>query len=163
MFHIFVVYLISVLIKNINFMKQKLLLALSLLFSSLTYAQDIPVSSVPAAVMNSFTKAFPNAVKVEWEMKGELYNAEFDVNRRDHEVWLNAAGAIVKHKQEVKSRELPAAVSASLKKNYKGFWIDDVDKYEVGKQFFYKIELKNLTQEKNIVVDTKGAIVNKIL
>ncbi len=144
-------------------MKQRLLLALCLLFSSLTYAQDIPVSSVPAVVMTSFTKTFPNAVKVEWEMKGELYNAEFDVDRRDHEVWLNNKGAIVKHKQEIKSRELPAAVSASLKKNYKGFWIDDVDKYEVAKQFYYKIELKTLTQEKNIVVDGKGAIVNMVL
>lgn len=144
-------------------MKQRLLIALCLLFSSLTYAQDIPVGSVPAAVMTSFTKTFPNAVKVEWEMKGELYNAEFDVDRRDHEVWLNNKGAIVKHKQEIKSRELPAAVSASLKKNYKGFWIDDVDKYEVAKQFYYKIELKTLTQEKNIVVDGKGAIVNMVL
>lgn len=144
-------------------MKQRFFLAVCLLFSGLTYAQDIPVSSVPAVVMNSFTKAFPNAVKVEWEMKGELYNAEFDVNRRDHEVWLNSKGAIVKHKQEIKSRELPAAVSATLKKNFKGFWIDDVDKYEEAKQFFYKIELKTLSQEKNVVIDSKGAIVNKIL
>ncbi len=34
---------------------------------------------------------------------------------------------------------------------------------EVGKQFFYKVELKTLTQEKNVVVDSKGAIVNRIL
>lgn len=144
-------------------MKQRLFLAAFLLFSTLAYAQDIPASSVPAAVMNSFSKAFPKAVKVEWEMKGDLYNADFDVDRRDHEVWINNTGAIVKHKQEIKSRELPAAVSQSLKKNFKGFWIDDVDKYEIGKQFFYKIELKTLTQEKNIVVDSKGTIVNKIL
>lgn len=144
-------------------MKQRFLLAVCLLFSSLAYAQDIPVSSVPAPVLNSFTKAFPKAVKVEWEMKGDLYNAEFDVDRRDHEVWLNNTGAIVKHKQEIKSRELPATVSASLKKSYKGYWIDDVDKYEVGKQFFYKIELKTLTKEQNIVVDGKGTVVNKIL
>jgi len=144
-------------------MKQKLFLAVCMLFSSLTYAQDIPVSSVPSVVMNSFNKAFPKAAKVEWEMKGDLYNADFDVDRRDHEVWINNKGGIVKHKQEIKSRELPAAVSQSLKQNFKGFWIDDVDKYEVGKQFFYKIELKTITQEKNIVVDSKGTVVNRIL
>lgn len=144
-------------------MKQKLLLAACILFSSLTYAQDIPVSSVPSAVMNSFKKAFPKAAKVEWEMKGDLYNADFDVERRDHEVWINSKGAIVKHKQELKSRELPAVVTQSLKQHFKGFWIDDVDKYEVGKQFFYKVELKTLTQEKNIVVDSKGTVINRIL
>ena len=144
-------------------MKQRLFLAVCLLFSSLAYAQDLPVSSVPATVMNSFNKAFPKAAKVEWEMKGDLYNADFDVDRRDHEVWINNKGAIVKHKQEIKSRELPAVVAQRLKQDFKGFWIDDVDKYEVGKQFFYKVELKTLTKEKNVVVDSKGTVVNRIL
>jgi hypothetical protein len=144
-------------------MKQNLFLAVALLFSGLVYGQDIPASSVPAPVMNSFKKAFPNASKVEWEMKGDLYNADFDVARRDHEVWLNSKGAIVKHKQEIKSRELPAVVTKSLKEHFKGFWIDDVDKYEVAKQFYYKVELKTLTEEKNVVVDSKGTIVNKVL
>ncbi|WP_316811603.1 PepSY-like domain-containing protein [Pedobacter heparinus] len=144
-------------------MKTKLVLAACLLFSSLGYAQDIAVKDVPAAVMNAFNRAFPKAVKVEWEMKGDLYNADFDVERRDHEVWLNNKGAIVKHKQELRSRELPAVVSQSLKKNFKGFWIDDVDKYEVAKQFFYKVELKTMSQEKNVVLDSKGQTVNRIL
>lgn len=144
-------------------MKQRLFLAVCLLFPGLTYAQDINVGAVPPVVVTSFNKAFPKAAKVEWEMKGDLYNADFDVDRRDHEVWINGKGSIVKHKQEIKSRELPTLVAQSLKKNFKGFWIDDVDKYEVGKQFFYKVELKTLTQEKNIVLDGKGAIVNKIL
>lgn len=144
-------------------MKHTLFLAVGLLISSWSYGQDINPGSVPSAVMNAFKKAFPAATKVEWEMKGELFNADFDVDRRDHEVWINSNGAIVKHKQEIKSRDLPAAVSQSLKKHFKGFWIDDVDKYEVGKQFFYKIELKTMTQEKNIVVDSKGAVVNRVL
>lgn len=144
-------------------MIQKLFLTGCLLFSGLTYGQDIAVKDVPSVVMNSFNKAFPNATEVEWEMKGDLYNAEFDVSRRDHEVWLNSKGSIIKHKQEIKSRELPEVVAKTLKQNFKGYWIDDVDKYEVGKQFFYKVELQTLTKEKNVVLDNKGAIVNRIL
>ncbi|TCC97038.1 hypothetical protein FBD94_19860 [Pedobacter hiemivivus] len=144
-------------------MKQKLLFLVSMFFSVVAFAQDIPVSNVPAVVKNSFTKAFPNATKVEWEMKGDLFNADFDIGRRDNEVWLNNKGAIVKHKQEIKGRELPAAVAKSLKQNFKAFWIDDVDKYVIGKEVFYKVELKTLTEEKNIVLDSKGAIVNRIL
>lgn len=144
-------------------MKQRLFLAVGLLISSWSYGQDITASSVPSPVMNSFKKVFPAAAKVEWEMKGDLYNADFDVDRKDHEVWINNKGAIVKHKQEIRSRELPAVVSQSLKKHFKGFWIDEVDKYEVGKQFFYKIELKTMTQEKNIVLDSKGTVVNRVL
>ncbi|MNG38848.1 hypothetical protein D3C84_1266970 [compost metagenome] len=54
-------------------------------------------------------------------------------------------------------------VTKSLKEHFQGFWIDDVDKYEVAKQFYYKVELKTLTEEKNVVVDSKGTIVNKVL
>lgn len=144
-------------------MKQKLLLLVFTLFSITVFAQDIPASRVPAVVKNSFSKAFPKATRVEWEMKGDLFNADFDLGRKDHEVWINSKGVIVKHKQELRSRELPEAVSKTLKQHFKAFWIDDVDRYDIGKEVFYKIELKTLTEEKNIVVDSKGAIVNRIL
>ena len=141
----------------------KLFLAACLLLSGFTYGQDLAEKDVPSVVINSLKKAFPNATAVEWEMKGNLYNAEFDVSRRDHEVWLNSKGSIIKHKQEIKSREIPAIVMKTLKQNFKGYWIDDVDKYEVAKQFFYKVELKTLTKEKNVVLDHKGAIVDRVL
>lgn len=144
-------------------MKKHIILAASLLFSGLTYAQDIPVKDVPSVVLNSFNKTFPQAVKVEWEMKGDLFNADFDIGRRDHEVWLNNKGAIVKHKKELRTRELPAVVANSIKKNFKGFRIDDVDKFEEEKQFFYKVELKTLQEEKKVVFDAQGRISNRIL
>ncbi|NQX41169.1 Putative beta-lactamase-inhibitor-like, PepSY-like [Pedobacter steynii] len=144
-------------------MKQSIILAAGLLFSGLTYAQDIPVKEVPSVVLNSFSKAFPQAVKVDWEKKGDLFNADFDIGRRDHEVWLNHKGAIVKYKKELRSRELPSVVANSIKKNFKGFRIDDVDKYEEEKQFFYKVELKTLSEEKKVVFDAQGKISNRIL
>ncbi|MNR34980.1 hypothetical protein D3C85_1527960 [compost metagenome] len=96
-------------------------------------------------------------------MKGDLFNADFDISRRDHEVWLNNKGAIVKYKKEIRSRELPAAVANSIKKNFKGFRIDDVDKFEEEKQFFYKVELKTLREEKKVVFDAQGKLSNRIL
>ncbi|WP_316841834.1 PepSY-like domain-containing protein [Pedobacter gandavensis] len=144
-------------------MKRKLLLAVALLFSGLTYAQDIPAKDVPLEVRNSFQKAFPNATKVEWELKGDLYNADFDIGRRDHEVWFTNKGAIVKHKKEISAKELPVAVSNVIKKNYTGYRIDDVDQFQEGKVILYKVELKKVGDEKKIVFDAKGGIVNRIL
>ncbi|WP_342332274.1 PepSY-like domain-containing protein [Pedobacter sp. FW305-3-2-15-E-R2A2] len=144
-------------------MKQSIILAAGLLFSGLTYAQDIPVKEVPSVVLNSFNKAFPQALKVDWEKKGDLFNADFDIGRRDHEVWLNPKGGIVKHKKELRVRELPSVIVNSIKKNFKGFRIDEVDKYEEEKQFFYKVELKTLSEEKKVVFDAQGKISNRIL
>lgn len=144
-------------------MIQKFLLAFGLLYSNLIYAQDIPLKEVPSPVINSFKKAFPNATDIEWEMKGELYNAEFDINRKDHEVWINDKGSIIKHKREIRTRDLPEVVTKTLKQNFKGYWVDDVAKYEVAKQFFYKVEMQTLTKEKNVVLNEKGEIVDRVL
>lgn len=144
-------------------MKKRLLLAIALLFSGFTYAQDIPAKDVPAEVLKSFQKAFPNATKIEWELKGDLYNADFDIGRRDHEAWFTSKGSIVKHKKEIRAAELPLAVSNVIKKNYKGYRIDDVDQFEEGKVFLYKVELKKIGEEKKVVFDAKGNVVNRIL
>lgn len=144
-------------------MKNRLLLALALSFSGFSYAQDIPAKDVPLEVRNSFKKAFPNATKVEWELKGDLYNADFDIGRRDHEVWFTNKGAIVKHKKEIRAKELPVEVSNVIKKNYSGYRIDDVDQFEEGKVFLYKVELKKVGEEKKVVFDAKGNVVNRIL
>ena len=131
--------------------------AAALLSTNVTFAQDISPADVPSVVMNSFNKTFPKSSKVEWEMKGDNYNAEFDVNWRDHEVWISKTGAIVKHKKELKPSEIPATVSTAIKRNYGGFRIDDVDRYEVNKKLYYKVELKKLNEERKVVFDQKGA------
>lgn len=144
-------------------MREKLIIAVCLLFSSLSYAQDIAVRDVPSVVLNSFTKAFPKATDVDWEMKGDLFNVEFEIGRRDHEVWLDPKGTIVKHKKEITARELPSTVKNSIKQNYKGYRIDDVEQVEEMKQVFYKVELKTFTDEKELVFDQSGKLSNKRL
>lgn len=144
-------------------MKQKIILAACLLFSSFSYAQDLAVQDVPSVVLNSFTKTFPKAQDVEWEKKGDLLNAEFDIGRRDHEVWLNNKGEIVKHKKEIKASELPGAVSSSIKQNFKGYRVDDADQFEEAKQVFYKVELETFTDEKKVVFDKNGKMTDRRL
>src|SRR5690606_15500595 len=113
-------------------MKKKLILAMCLLVAGIGYvtAQDILVQDVPSVVKSSFDKAFTKASKVEWEMKGNLYNAEFEIGRRDYEVWLDQKGSFVKVKKEMRANELPAVVLNSVKQNYKGYRIADVDRFE---------------------------------
>lgn len=140
-------------------MKNIFIAAAGLLFTNLCYAQDLEVSDVPSVVINKFNNAFPKASDIEWEKKGELYNAEFDLNWRDHEVWLNAAGAIIKHKKEIKADELPLAVTNKIKQDYSGYRIDDADQYEINKQFFYKVELKTTGIERKIVYTQQGKMI----
>lgn len=144
-------------------MKHITILAAMLLYTGLLFGQDISAADVPSVVRNSFNKAFPKSYHIEWEQKGEGYNAEFDIDWRDHEVWISNTGAVLKHKKELKSSELPAAVTAQIKQNYGIYRIDDVDQYEVNKRFYYKVELKKHDVERKVIFDRKVKVSNIIL
>jgi uncharacterized membrane protein YkoI len=71
-------------------------------------AKDLPESEVPAAAMEKFKTLYPNAVKVEWDLKkvhiGKLrgtpvYEVEFqDADGIDHELLLSPEGDVYKSK-----------------------------------------------------------------
>lgn len=144
-------------------MKHLIIISAILLSTNLLSAQDLSSADVPSVVKNSFHKNFPKADHVEWERKGDTYNAEFDINWRDHEVWISRTGAILKYKKELKASELPSAVTAQIKQNYGSYRIDDVDQYEVNKRFYYKVELKKHDEERKILFDQKGKISSLML
>lgn len=142
-------------------MKNTLFIILAILFSGLVNAQDLRKEQVPSVVLNSFNKSFPKAARVDWEKKGELFSAEFEIGRRDHEILLNNKGQVVKHKQDIASKSLPTAVRNSINQKYKSYRIDDVEKIEEGKSVFYKVELKKLTEELKLYFDKNGNTINK--
>jgi len=144
-------------------MKKIMLIVAGLFFSTLVFAQDIAADKVPSVVVNTFKQVFPSASKVEWELKGDLYNADFNLGATDCEAWLDKKGSIVKQKKDIPAKNLPVVVSKSVSDNFKGYRIDDVDWFEVDKQVFYRVELKKQKLEKDVVLDKNGKIVNKIL
>ena len=69
-------------------------------------AQDISEPQVPAAVLSAFKGKFADVKNAEWEMKGDLYKAEFKVGSRGHDVWIDKNGTITKHKEDFPKKEL---------------------------------------------------------
>lgn len=142
-------------------MKKIILIAGSLLYSAIAFAQDIQTAEVPSVVLNTFKQKFPKATDVEWKLKDQLYNVEFEIGRIDHEAWLTTTGIIVKHKQDIEASELPKEVSAVINRNYKGYRIDDVEKIEAGEKLLYKAELKTMVKEEEVTFDQNGKLVRQ--
>ena len=142
-------------------MKNTFLLLSALCLGTSVYAQDIPVNQVPSVVTNSFNRSFPKAREVEWEKKGSLYNADFEVSNIDNEVWIDAKGIIVRSKKDMTKAQLPVAVSTAIKKEYPAYRIDDVDQYVEGKQAFYKVELEKGGHDTHVVFDQAGRVSSK--
>ena len=106
---------------------------------------DIRISDVPSAVMNSFDANFPNASHAEWEKKSGCYVADFWQDGMDMSAWYNPNGEWLMTESDlgVNLSVLPQAVQDAFKSSQYANWhVDDIDKYERPNDVFYLIEIE---------------------
>lgn len=142
-----------------------LLISGLLLFNFSAFAQDITQRDVPSVILNHFQQNFPKAKDIEWEFKGELYKVEFEIGimGKDHDVWYDKNGSILKHKEEILSSELPETVKNNLNKLYPKHRIKDVKKITQGSDVQYELEAKHkfLGEEWDLVYNAQGELLSK--
>lgn len=139
-------------------MKTVMLAILGAAISTATVAQDIPQSEVPSLVLNAFQSKYAKVTDLEWEKKGDLYKAEFEIGKRDHDVWIDANGQVTKHKEDFPKSELPAAIRQKIESEFKDFTIDDVDKIEEGGKVSYLVDLDGKTGDRDVFFNEDGTI-----
>ena len=68
----------------------KFLLTIAWIASSLLYAaaQNHQQPEVPAAVRDAVKAKYPNVTDIKWKAKDDEYRAEFKIDKRGHDVWL---------------------------------------------------------------------------
>ena len=106
---------------------------------------DIRISDVPSAVMNSFDANFPNASRAEWEKKSGCIVADFWQDGMDMSGWYNPNGEWLMTESDlgVNLSVLPQAVQDAFKSSQYANWhVDDIDKYERPNDVFYLIEIE---------------------
>lgn len=145
---------------------KNLILTISILGLSLTTisAQDIHQNEVPSVILNSFQKSFPKAADIDWEIKGNLYEVEFETGflGDDHKVLYSRDGKLVRHEEKISKSNLPKTVLASIKRSFNGYRTDDIKKITESGKVMYNVELKNYSQEWKVVFDAQGRILQKI-
>ncbi len=143
------------------YMKKSTLLLLLALSAATVFAQDLPATQVPAPVTSALTKTYPKAEHTKWKLKDDVYHADFKIAKDKYDVWFDKAGTITKRKYEISSKELPAAVQATLTKEYSGYTVHDVVKTEAKGKSTYKVELKKTGEERKLTFGEDGKIVEK--
>ena len=121
-------------------------------------AQDIPQSQVPSVVLNAFQGTFTNAADVEWETKGDLFKAEFELNKRGHDVWIDKTGKITKHKEDFPKKDLPQAIQQQIASEFKAYKLDDADKIDMDGKIFYQVELDGTTDDRKVLFSEDGKV-----
>lgn len=121
-------------------MKIIILIVVSL-FSLYSCSQDIPASKVPSVVLNTVQTKFVNANKIDWEKKKAFYEAEFKMDSIEYAVYVDSAGKLIMYKIDIREDELPEAVATTIRIEYIGYKIDEVEKIEKDGITYYEIEL----------------------
>jgi hypothetical protein len=149
-----------------NYFRHAMLTAFAstaLLFGNAAMAQEIPSSQVPAPVLAAFDKAFSGAMDVEWHLKGTQYKVEFETGIlfTDHDAWYDASGKLLMHEEEISTSDLPAAVQASIAKEFPGLKMDDAERVTTDGAVSYRVELKGAGAKWEVAYDSNGKLLEK--
>ena len=138
------------------------LLSACMLISLLGYAQKITPDKVPAPVKQSFTKKFPAATDVKYEMEKKDYEINFKDKGVEMSANFDATGNWLETEIEIKESNLPKEVSTSAAKNFAGFKISEVAKTETSeKGLIYEMDLKKDKEGFEVQFSPKGDILKK--
>lgn len=144
-------------------MKSAILLMTVISVSLVSCGQDIPASKVPSVVQNTVQAKFVNAVKIEWEKKNNFYEAEFDIDKTDYKVHVDASGKLLICKTDMKVSELPAAITSAISSEHGGYEIDDADKLDKDGTIYYQVELDAKgKKDKRLVYTADGKLAQNI-
>jgi hypothetical protein len=132
-----------------------------LLFVSVLFA--LPVSgqkSVPENVKKEFAKKYPTAKAVKWENEeANEWEAEFTNNGTEMSASFDNNGIWLESEAEISAKDLPAAVTATLQKNFAGFKTGEISALENPKMKGYEIRLKKDETSLEVVLDNSGKVI----
>ncbi|MEG1615755.1 MAG: PepSY-like domain-containing protein [Bacteroidales bacterium] len=142
--------------------KNLLLLALAAsAFTMQSCEKDDDVTTVPAAVAESFSAKYPKATRVSWEYEDGYLIADFyNENNQEAEAWFDHKGVWYLTETDISFTYLPTAVKDAFGASKYAAWkIDDVDMVERANQdLFYVIEVESGKLEYDLYYDADGTL-----
>ena len=145
-------------------MRTKIIILTAIFFMLRTtgFGQDIAQREVPSIILNKFKKDYSKATEVDWEKENNLYQVEFEVKNREHDIWYDKLGAIVKQEEEISPQEVPGKIRAVIKKEFPGLEVDEAKKVRENGRTEYHLELESRAEEWDVIFTPDGEVVSKI-
>jgi hypothetical protein len=143
-------------------MKKLLILLVCMIFVVGAYAQK-PKEDAPAAAKSAFAAKYPGAQKVKWsvEKPGE-FEVEFTLNKVESSALFDASGKFLESEAEASNTDLPAAVKATIAKDFAGYKLDEIEKSTDGKGVItYEMQAVKGKDKLAISFDATGKLLSK--
>ncbi len=140
------------------------LLVLSVLFATNCYTPNVAAKKVPELVTKAFKAKYPETRKVHWELnKMKQYEAEFKMQGVEYSSFFDETGKWIKTEQEIKNKELPDAVQASIKREFSDFKIKEALRGTAPDGMkYYAVEIRTGKKNYDLSVSPDGKVLMKI-
>ena len=123
-------------------------------------AQKMKETDVPAHVKATAFKEYPNIKVEKWEKEGGNYEAEFNVNKVETSVLIDAGGNLIETEVEINVSALPKGVSEYVSKNLAGQKIKEASKISDTKgTITYEAEINKV----DYIFDVNGSFIKKVV
>ncbi len=142
-------------------MKNLSLVGMALFFLSYTACGQAK-KNVPEEVKTAFTERFATASHVKWSKENETeWEAEFKMDKKDYSANFSNDGKWMETEYKISADELPAAVKATIQKEFDGYKIDASELSETVDGKMYEIEMEKGEIEVEAIIDMEGNLIKK--
>lgn len=124
-------------------------------------AQDINQNEAPQAVVETFEQEFAAAEDVNWEKKGDTYEAEFELKGEEKEAHISESGELEMTSTQINRNELPQEVNQTLKQDYADYDFQEFSKVEKDGETKYKVKAEKDGQSEKLMFDSSGEKIEK--
>ncbi|GAA4503506.1 hypothetical protein GCM10023172_28490 [Hymenobacter ginsengisoli] len=141
-------------------MKSLLLLLGGALLASAAQAQEVAPAQVPAAAKATLYAKFPAVKAVTWEKEGPNLEAGFKLNGKTMSVVITPGGALQETETDMPPAQLPAAVRATLARNYKAYKVAEASTIvKADGTTVYEAEVAKSGKKQDVLFTADGRVV----
>lgn len=136
--------------------------ALALVAPSLTQAQTLKPSRVPAAAKATFKAKFPTVATNTWEKEGNKFEAGFKLNGKTMSAVITPAGELLETETATLPSQLPAPVRAKLASTYKTYKITEAATIvSAAGTTTYEAEVSKGGKQQDVLFNADGSLAKK--
>ena len=139
-----------------------LLAAFALALAAPAHAQMLKPAQVPAAARATFKAKFPLVKTNTWEKEGDKYEAGFKQNGVTMSALITSAGKLVETESDMSPAKLPAAVRATLARDYKAYKVTEAAVLvSASGATTYEAEVSQGGKHHDVVFNANGSLAKK--
>jgi hypothetical protein len=121
---------------------KRLAIALSLFATVCTKSSFANDGIVTPEILKSFQSTFAAAKNTDWSVSNDLYKVHFTLDGQYITAFYTMDGTMAALTRNITVMQLPVSLQASLKNDYKNYWVSDL--FEVsgneGTQYYMTVE-----------------------